>query len=465
MRAVAASRPERAVPSLLTQAVVIPAALSAIVALVLVGEVRALVSLSRWAQHTDQVIDAAHAVEQVLIERESAFRGFMNVPREEFLAPYARTNGTVAQSWDGVVQMVADNPPQQARLRALQPLWQEWENFVRHCIDLRRNGNEKEAREIEASGYGRERMEGLRAGLADFVKVEEGLRDQRTANEQTWASRIIAGSVAMLLLLGLLLGLIARRQMRQVVRGYSRALSAAEQAMALREEFLTVAAHELRTPLTALQLELQRIRRQVDNEQRGPLFSEQLSTALRQTRRLGALIESLLDASALAGNAQLELHREQTDLLDVTGSAIARVRAEMGHGGCIIDVHGESATGLWDRVRIERIVTTLLRNACKYGEGKPVRVSVRHDGEDRLFTVSDEGIGVPADRQQSIFGRFGRAASARAYGGLGLNLYVAQRLAEAHGGRIDIASEEGKGATFTVRLPARAIEDTLQRAG
>ena len=128
----------------------------------------------------------------------------------------------------------------------------------------------------------------------------------------------------MLLLLGLLLGLIARRQMRQVVRGYSGALSAAEQAMALREEFLTVAAHELRTPLTALQLELQRIRRQVDNEQRGPLFSEQLSTALRQTRRLGALIESLLDASALAGNAQLELHREQTDLLDVTGSAIAR---------------------------------------------------------------------------------------------------------------------------------------------
>jgi signal transduction histidine kinase len=94
-----------------------------------------------------------------------------------------------------------------------------------------------------------------------------------------------------------------------------------------------------------------------------------------------------------------------------------------------------------------------------------VRVSVRHDGEDRLFTVSDEGIGVPADRQQSIFGRFGRAASARAYGGLGLNLYVAQRLAEAHGGRIDVASEEGKGATFTVRLPARAIEDTLQRVG
>jgi signal transduction histidine kinase len=464
MRAVVDGRPEQAVPSLLKQAVVFPAALSAIVALVLVGEVRTLVSLSRWVQHTDKVIDAAHRVEQILIDRESGFRGFMNVPREEFLAPYTRTEGTLPPRWDALLQLVTDNPPQQARLRALQPLWIEWEVFVRHCLELRRNGRENDARELEASGYARERMEGLRAGLLEFVNVEEGLRDQRTASEQTWASRIIGGSVAMLMLLGLLLGLIARRQMRQVVRGYSGALTAVEQAMALREEFLTVAAHELRTPLTALQLDLQRIRRQMDNDQPGPPLSEQLSTALRQTRRLGALIESLLDASALAGNASLELHREQIDLLDVAESSISRVRAEMGQAGCPILVDGESSTGLWDRVRLERIVSTLLRNACKYGEGKPVRVSVRQDGEDRVIAVTDEGIGVPAGRQQSIFGRFGRAVSPRAYGGLGLNLYVAQRLAEAHGGHIDLTSEEGKGATFTVRLPARPALEALQRA-
>jgi signal transduction histidine kinase len=464
MRAVLPARPERAVPSLLKQAVVIPAALSAIVALVLVGEVRALVSPSRWVQHTDAVIDAAHHVEQILIERESAFRGYMNVPRQEFLAPYSRTRQSVGESWDTLLQLVADNPPQQARLRALQPLWKEWEVFVARCLELR-SDKEREARELEATGYGRERMEGLRAGLVEFIKVEEGLRDERSGNERTWASRIIGGSVAMLLLLGILLGLIARRQMRQVVRGYSGALNAAEQAMALREEFLTVAAHELRTPLTALQLDLQRISRQIDNEQPGPLLSEQLSTALRQTRRLGSLIESLLDASTLAGNAQLELHCEQMDLMDIANAAVARVRAEMGHGGCPIELDGESATGLWDRPRLERIVTTLLRNACKYGEGKPVRVFVWNTGEDRVISVADEGIGIPVDRQQSIFGRFGRAVSPRAYGGLGLNLYVAQRLAEAHGGRIDVSSEQGKGATFIVRLPARAGEGGLQRTG
>src|SRR5437764_213238 len=116
MHAVFAGRPERAVPRLLTQAVVFPAALSAIVALVLVGEVRALISLSRWVQHTDQVIDSAHQLERILIDRESAFRGFMNVPREEFLAPYTRTSSLVGETWSQLIQFVADNPPQQARL-------------------------------------------------------------------------------------------------------------------------------------------------------------------------------------------------------------------------------------------------------------------------------------------------------------------------------------------------------------
>jgi signal transduction histidine kinase len=308
-------------------------------------------------------------------------------------------------------------------------------------------------------------MEWLRAGLGDFVRIEEGLRDQRTVREQTWASRIIWGSVAMLLLLGILLGLIARRQLRSLVRGYSGALTAAEQAMELREEFLTVAAHELRTPLTALQLDLQRIRRLDRNRDRtGPTLADQLATALRQTHRLGSLIESLLDASALAGDGRLELHPEELDLAEVAREVVSRLRTEFDQVGCAVHVEGGPARGVWDRARLERIVGTLLRNACKYGEGKPVSVEVRLADGERSLAVTDQGIGVPADRLESIFGRFGRAVSARSYGGLGLNLYVARRLAEAHGGRIDVASEIGKGATFTLRLPPGARGQPLQRA-
>ena len=461
---VALAGPERAVPRLLTQAVVVPAALSALVALALVGEVRALISLSRWVQHTDQVIDSAHQLERVLIDRESGFRGFMNVAREEFLMPYTRTSKAVEARWNELLQRVADNPGQQGRLRALMPLWREWESFVARCIDLRRT-DELGARALEASGFGRERMEGLRAGLGEFVQVEEGFRDERTSREQSWASRIIGGSVAMLLLLGILLGLIARRQLRSVVRGYSGALTAAEEALELREEFLTVAAHELRTPLTALQLDLQRIRRlDGDRDRSGPSVADQLATALRQTHRLGSLIESLLDASALAGDARLELHAEELDLAELARDVVGRLRVEFDQAGCTVTVVGDPTRGIWDRARLERIVSTLLRNACKYGEGKPVSVDVRQSNGERVLAVADQGIGVPADRLQSIFGRFGRAVSARSYGGLGLNLYLARRLAEAHGGRIEVASEIGRGATFTLYLPP-AAGHTFQRAG
>ncbi len=381
----------------------LPAALSALVALVLVGEVRALTSLARWVQHTDQVIDAAHQLERVLIARESAFRGFMNVPREDFLAPYTRTSKVVEQGWNRLLQLVADNPAQQARLRALMPLWREWEAFVVRCIDLRRSGEEVAARSLEASGFARERMEGLRAGLGDFVQVEEGLRDERTQREQRWASRITGGSVAMLLLLGILLGLIARRQLRTVVRGYSGALTAAQQVTALREEFLTVAAHELRTPLTALQLDLQRIRR-LERDRSGPALADQLATALRQTHRLGSLIESLLDASALAGDAPVELHPEALDLGKLAREIVGRLRAELDQAGCAVTVEGGPARGVWDRARVERIASTLLRNACKYGEGRPVRVVVEEAGDERLLSVAWRArpSSAPADRSLRV---------------------------------------------------------------
>src|SRR5437868_8241121 len=119
MRAVSASRPEQAVPSLLKQAVIFPAALSAIVALVLVGEVRALVSLSQWVKHTDHVMDAAHGVEQILIDRESAFRGFRTAPRTEFLPRTSRRTGPVGRGGMASWRWSRDNPPHQAGWRAL----------------------------------------------------------------------------------------------------------------------------------------------------------------------------------------------------------------------------------------------------------------------------------------------------------------------------------------------------------
>jgi signal transduction histidine kinase len=153
----------------------------------------------------------------------------------------------------------------------------------------------------------------------------------------------------------------------------------------------------------------------------------------------------------------------------IAESALGRVRDGLVQLGCHVDVKLDvDVDGEWDAPRIEHIIATLVANGCKYGEGRPVRLEARRDGEMRVLVVSDEGIGIPTDLQDRIFGRFGRAAPTRSYGGFGLSLFVARRLAEAHGGTLTVVSERGKGAIFTLRLPrvaAREVELDARQAG
>jgi signal transduction histidine kinase len=107
---------------------------------------------------------------------------------------------------------------------------------------------------------------------------------------------------------------------------------------------------------------------------------------------------------------------------------------------------------------MEQIVTNLLSNALKYGAGKPVELTLESDGTRARLTVADGGIGIAADDVQRIFARFERAAPARNFSGMGLGLYITRQAVEAHGGRITVTSQPGRGATFIVDLPLRARE-------
>ncbi len=95
----------------------------------------------------------------------------------------------------------------------------------------------------------------------------------------------------------------------------------------------------------------------------------------------------------------------------------------------------------------------LVSNAIKYGPGKPIDLTVQANGDVVMLSVRDHGIGISLDAQGRIFGRFERAVSTTNYGGLGLGLYIARQVVEAHGGEISVTSAEGEGSTFTVCLP------------
>ena len=230
-------------------------------------------------------------------------------------------------------------------------------------------------------------------------------------------------------------------------------LGQAQEAIRLRDEFLSIASHELKTPLAALLLLLGTMQRRIT-----PLdehLAKSFQRAMRISARLGQLVDALLDVSRIA-TGELSLNVEPFDLCDSVREVTDRMRESAAAAQCelSLDVSGP-VEGRWDRLRIEQVLMNLISNSIKYAAGCPIRVSVAREGQTALVQVSDSGPGIPESQLRRIFERFERAASARHYGGMGLGLYVARQIAEAHGGSIGATNLVGGGACFTVSLPVR----------
>ena len=229
----------------------------------------------------------------------------------------------------------------------------------------------------------------------------------------------------------------------------------AQEEVRERDEFLSIASHELRTPVTALQLQLQLIQRAASRSG-GDLpegVGEKLATLERQSRRIGVLVNALLDVSRLR-LGRLELHREAVELTALVRETASQLAPEGARAGSALEVVTQGPVeGQWDRLRLEQVLTNLLSNAFKFGQGKPITLTVGGDGERAVLGVQDEGLGIALADQQRVFGRFERAVPTHRFGGLGLGLYIAREIVEAHGGEISLASIPGAGTTFTITLP------------
>ncbi|HEY6098182.1 MAG TPA: PAS domain-containing sensor histidine kinase, partial [Anaeromyxobacter sp.] len=217
-----------------------------------------------------------------------------------------------------------------------------------------------------------------------------------------------------------------------------------------RDEFLSIASHELRTPVTALQLQLQLLRRSAQRsaDDLPRLLTAKIEGIERQTRRLAALVNELLDVSRMR-LGKVELRYEELDLAEVAREAAAHLRDELARSGSVLRVDLRSAPGRWDRVRVEQVITNLLVNAAKFGERKPIALEVSSQGDRTRVRVSDRGMGIAQEHQSRVFERFERAVPAHSFGGLGLGLYIVKQIAEAHGGHVRVESVPGAGATFT----------------
>jgi signal transduction histidine kinase len=270
-----------------------------------------------------------------------------------------------------------------------------------------------------------------------------------------WAERHLAtdGEVKLLRALADLISVAMENV--QLYQELQKRMREAHEAIQARDEFMSVAAHELRTPLTAMLLQLQRLQGLADRSAGKPSssVSECASRSVAAARRFAALVDGLLDASRLT-YGRIQLHVEDFDLVETAREVLERFAAAATRARCDLTLEAPSAVpGRWDRLRIEQVLTNLLSNALKYGPGKPIRVVVERLETGAHVEVRDHGPGIAPEVAGKIFERFGRAGPVSHYAGLGLGLYLARGVIEAHSGTIRFESEPNCGCTFLFDLP------------
>lgn len=224
------------------------------------------------------------------------------------------------------------------------------------------------------------------------------------------------------------------------------------EALFYRDEFLAIASHELKTPLTALRLHTQVFQRQ---QRRGGKYEPEKVERLveevdRQTQKLSKLVNDMLDISRIR-SGKLVMVKETLSLSLLVHDCIEKSQEFFQMGQLTSMIEGD----VWffgDRSRLDQLVSNLLNNAARYGDGKPVEIKLQKRKAKILLTVSDHGRGIPVEDHKRIFYRFQRGVPASEISGLGLGLYIAKEIVTAHGGKISLKSEVNVGSIFKVEF-------------
>jgi signal transduction histidine kinase len=297
----------------------------------------------------------------------------------------------------------------------------------------------------------------LRARVADLEEANETIRDmnadlQRRIDEAT-------------------------AEMRGMYEAAQRHVAELEELDRLKSQFLSMASHELKTPLTSmsgfLQVALRRMKRRLESgmpdveewqrEQRSIL--DQLEVVNRQTGRLARLVNELLDVSRIE-TGRIEFAFGPVDVAELAQEVVGRLQHTTTRHALRLSAV-DAAVVSADRDHLEQVLNNLIGNAIKYSpEGGPIEVAVKCGGDEVVLSVRDQGLGIPRDDLEKIFGLFYRSEdrASRDIGGMGLGLYISKEIVGRHGGRIWAESEPGTGSTFYVALP-RAAEGKPALAG
>lgn len=225
----------------------------------------------------------------------------------------------------------------------------------------------------------------------------------------------------------------------------------------LKDEFIGLVSHELRTPLTVVLGALSTIMTEGDRLSRRET-KQLVKDAYWEAELLSDLLANLLELARAQAN-RLLITEEPVNIKDAIESVINNFKRQAISRDIVVDC-SESIIVIADRVRVQRILHNLLDNAVKYSaQGTKIEVSARKNNGEVLIGVRDEGVGISQENQEKLFEAFQRFQHQNSEtDGTGLGLVVCKRLVEAHGGRIWVESQPGRGSTFYFTLPYHNVK-------
>ncbi|MBV9282837.1 MAG: HAMP domain-containing protein [Chloroflexi bacterium] len=234
----------------------------------------------------------------------------------------------------------------------------------------------------------------------------------------------------------------------------ARLLESQQEALQVKDQFLSIVSHELRTPLTTIKGYAQMLTKRLEGDKVSERYADNINA---QIDRLSRLVDDLLDVTRFS-RGQFELMPQCMDVRPVLQEVASRFQVVAPRHKIELALDRGVFEGTWDHDRLEQVLNNLVSNAIKYSpEGGTVTIGTRHEGDTLVVRVRDEGIGIAEEDQAQLFQRFYRAGrEGQEVKGLGLGLYVTRRIIEAHGGTISVRSKPGQGSEFSFTLPLQA---------
>ncbi|WP_313263456.1 ATP-binding protein [Sphingobacterium sp.] len=232
-------------------------------------------------------------------------------------------------------------------------------------------------------------------------------------------------------------------------------IDAQKRAEKEKDEFLSIASHELKTPLTSIKAYMQLLDRKLRLEEESP-ESKYVHRVQGQVDKLNSLISDLLDLSKI-DNGKLVINKKVFSLEHMVRSAVDSIVQTHDQSNMVLYREGDISDLLvyGDEIRLEQVLVNFLTNAYKYAAGtEKVIVDCRVVGDAVKISVTDFGIGIPAEKQADVFEKFYRVEETSFdFQGLGIGLYICAEIIRSHQGNIAVESSDGQGATFYFTLP------------